>query len=61
MEASRAAIPTALFLILSSTPAYHLTNRILPFPTQLYGAPTQAGMMVHAAIFFLALWMLTSS
>lgn len=42
-------VPTALFVILSSSPVYRLTNSVLP--TQRYGAPTSLGLLVHAAIF----------
>lgn len=45
----------SLFVILSSSVAYTLTDTILP--TQKYGCPTRLGLLVHA-IAFIGLFML---
>jgi hypothetical protein len=47
-------LPTALFVVLSSTPAYRFTSA-LGLQTHRYGQPTPLGVVVHAAIFALLL------
>jgi hypothetical protein len=49
-------LPTALFVILSSTPAYRLSNTLVR--THRYGQPTALGVLLHAAIFALLLAMI---
>lgn len=50
----QAILAAALFIILSSGPAYKLTNMLIP--TESYGTPTRLGLVVHAlacfALFF---------
>lgn len=50
-SASLPLLGGSLFVILSSSLAYQLTNRILP--TQRYGCPTRLGLVVHAIAFVL--------
>lgn len=50
-------LPTALFVILSSTPAYRLSNTLVR-GTHRYGQPTALGVLLHAALFALLLAMI---
>lgn len=44
-------LAVALFVILSSSTAYRLTNAT-GLPTQKYGAPTRLGLILHSIVFF---------
>lgn len=43
-------LASALFIILSSGPAYKLTSTLLP--TEAFGTPTRLGLVLHAAVCF---------
>lgn len=53
MTSHQALLATALFVIFSSSTSYKLTSG-LGLPTQKYGSPTRLGLLIHAAVFWLA-------
>ncbi len=52
-------VAALLFIILSSKTMYSFTNRLLPnIETEKYGAPTRAGLVLHAVVFSILFYLL---
>lgn len=52
----QASLAAALFIILSSGPAYKLTSMVLP--TESFGTPTRLGLVLHAIVCFALFFLL---
>lgn len=50
-------LAVALFIILSSSTAYRLTNAT-GLPTQKYGVPTRLGLILHSIVFYVLFMLL---